>query len=227
MKKTKYKSLFSPIKLGDRMVKNRIVAAPMSVPTATLISSTEYGGLSIYDKSMGGTGILTLSGHAIGRIAKEPYAFNKYAKDVTREVLTVAKQAGALASLELSFHGRHDKDGVMLAPSDGISLTGGKAKGMTKKEMEDMICNLTKEAKDARDFGFDMIMLHFGHDSLCSVFLSSVWNKRTDEYGGSLENRTRFAREALKAVREAVGPDYPIMVRVSRTLGPKEIVPET
>jgi NADPH-dependent 2,4-dienoyl-CoA reductase/sulfur reductase-like enzyme len=96
-------------------------------------------------------------------------------------------------------------------------------KAMTKADMQEMIDDLCKKTVEARDFGFDMVMFHFGHDSLCGVFMSPVWNKRTDEYGGSIENRTRFAREALKAIREAAGPDFPIMIRVSRSL----MVPET
>ena len=68
-----------------------------------------------------------------------------------------------------------------------------------------------------------MVMLHFGHDSQCCQFLSPVWNRRTDSYGGSLDNRIRFAREALIAVRQAVGPRYPIMMRISRQL----MVPES
>ncbi|MBQ1877337.1 MAG: FAD-dependent oxidoreductase, partial [Erysipelotrichaceae bacterium] len=227
MAELKYKYLFSPIQLGDRMVKNRIVTAPMSVPTATLISTTEYGGMSVYDKSMGGSAIITCSSMAISKLAKENNPFNKYARDVTREVISVQKQAGGLAQIEFSFHGRPDKDGISPAPSAGKSLTWGVAREITKEEMQAMIRQLAKDCRDARDFGFDSVMLHFGHDSLCGLFLSPVYNKRTDEYGGSLENRVRFSKEALKAVREAVGPDFPVMVRISRTLGPKNIVPET
>ena len=227
MAELKYKYLFSPIQLGDRMVKNRIATAPMSVPTATLISTTEYGGMSVYDKSMGGSAIITCSSMAISKLAKENNPFNKYARDVTREVISVQKQAGGLAQIEFSFHGRPDKDGISPAPSAGKSLTWGVAREITRDEMKAMIKQLAKDCRDARDFGFDSVMLHFGHDSLCGLFLSEAYNRRTDEYGGSLENRVRFSREALKAVREAVGPDFPVMVRISRTLGPKHIVPET
>ena len=89
---------------------------------------------------------------------------------------------------------------------------------MSKKEMQATIEGLAKEAVEAKRFGFDMIMLHFGHDSLCSMFLSPVWNMRTDEYGGSIENRSRFPKEAVQAVRKAVGKDFPIMMRISRQL---------
>jgi 2,4-dienoyl-CoA reductase-like NADH-dependent reductase (Old Yellow Enzyme family)/thioredoxin reductase len=215
--------LFSPLRIHDTILKNRVVVAPMSVPTATLISSTEYGGMSLYDKSLGGSAVITVGEYRLLSLSKQPSAFAKYARDVTREVISVMRQAGGLAQIEFSFHGRPDADGAALGPSDGTHLTGGPMKAMTKADMQEMIDDLCKKTVEARDFGFDMVMFHFGHDSLCGVFMSPVWNKRTDEYGGSIENRTRFAREALKAIREAAGPDFPIMIRVSRSL----MVPET
>lgn len=63
--------------------------------------------------------------------------------------------------------------------------------------------------------GFGMIMIHGGHGWLLNQFLSPYFNKRTDEYGGSLENRCRLAIEVLKSVREAVGPGFPIEFRMS------------
>ena len=125
--------------------------------------------------------------------------------------------------MEFSFHPLKNDDGTIQAPSDGIAYTGEKAKAMTHEQMHMQIKELCEECKKAKEFGIRMIMLHFGHDSQCSIFLSPVWNQRNDEYGGSVENRTRFAREALMAVRKTVGKDYPIMVRVSRQL----VIPET
>ncbi len=220
---SKFEHLFSPLRIHDTVLKNRVVAAPMSVPTAKLISSTEYGGMSLYDKSLGGSAVLTVGEHKLIKLAEEDSPFDKYARDVTREVISVMRQAGGLAQIEFSFHGRPDKNGVGFGPSDGTHLTGGPMKAMTKQDMQEMIDDLSQKVADARDFGFDMVMLHFGHDSLCGVFMSPVWNKRTDEYGGSLENRTRFPREALKAIREAAGPNFPIMIRISRDL----MVPES
>ena len=220
---SKYANLFSPLRIHDTILKNRVVVAPMSVPTATLISTTEYGGMSLYDKSLGGSAVITVGEHKILSLSHQKSPFDKYARDVTREVVSVMRQAGGLAQIEFSFHGRPDENGVGFGPSDGIHLTGGPMKAMTRDDMKSMIDELCQRVCEARDFGFDMVMLHFGHDSLCSVFMSPIWNQRTDEYGGSVENRSRFPREALKAIREAVGPDFPIMARVSRELK----VPET
>lgn len=214
----KYPHLFSPLRVNGVMLKNRVIAAPMGVPKATVISSTNYGGLSVYDKSLGGAAVVTVGDNAIASIAQERDAFDKYARDVGREILTVMRQSGGLAMLEVPFHGGQYEDGSIAGPSDGVHFTGGHMRAMTREDMDRTISNMCRKAADAKAFGFDILMLHFGHDSLCSVFLSPVWNQRSDEYGGSLENRTRFPREALKAIRETVGPDYPILMRVSREL---------
>jgi len=219
----KYKNLFSPLTIHKTVLKNRIIAAPMGVPKAVIPSTTDYGGISLYDKSLGGSAVLTVGEHYVANMAHEISPFDKYARDVTREVLSVMRQAGGLAQLEISFHDSLNADGSFQGPSDGVHLTGAPMKAMTHDDMKSKIDALCKSIREAKDFGFDMVMLHFGHDSLCSVFMSPVWNQRTDDYGGSLENRTRFPREALKAAREAAGPDFPLLVRVSRNL----MVPES
>ena len=219
----KFPHLFAPLRVNGVMLKNRVVAAPMGIPKATVISSTDYGGLSLYDKSLGGAAVVTVGDMAIASIAHETDPFGKYAGDVGRELLSVMRQSGGLAMIEVPFHGDHNPDGTIAGPSDGVHFTGGKMKAMTREDMDRKIDEICRRAVAAKEFGFDILMLHFGHDSLCSVFLSPVWNQRADEYGGSVENRTRFPREALQAVRKAVGPDYPILMRVSRELK----VPET
>ena len=218
----KYQNLFKPVLVGNTMFRNRIIAAPMGVPKAIQLSTTDYGGISLSDKARGGAAAVTVTGHYLALLAKQDSPFDKYARDVTRETLSVMKQAGSLAVMELMFHSRKRNDGTYEAPSDGTFLTGEQAGEMSREEMETQIRELAENTGKARDFGFDAVMLHFGHDSLCSLFLSPVWNKRTDEYGGSLENRCRFALEALKRVRQAAGRDFPIIMRVSRHLGVKE-----
>lgn len=222
MKNIQYTNLFSPALIGNTMFRNRIIAAPMGVPKAIQLSTTNYGGISLYDKSLGGSAALVVTGHYLALISGQKSAFDKYAMDVTRETLSVMKQGGSLAFMELMFHSKKRADGTNEAPSDGVFLTGEAAGAMSHEEMQAQIEELAADAVNARNFGFDGIMLHFGHDSLNSLFLSPVWNTRTDEYGGSLENRCRFSLEALKRVRQAVGRDYPILLRVSRHLGVKE-----
>ena len=81
--------------------------------------------------------------------------------------------------------------------------------------LSDIVASYGRVAGLAKRAGFGMIMIHGGHGWLLNQFLSPYFNKRTDEYGGSLENRCRLAIEVLKSVREAVGPGFPIEFRMS------------
>lgn len=222
----KYQYLFSPLQVNGIMLENRIIAAPMGVPRAKLLSSTYYGGISLPDKAKGGSAAVCFSSYGPADIAGCKNPFDKYARDVTRETLSLIEANGAVGVMELMFHPIENEDGTVQAPCDGIAYNNKPAKAMTKDQMAKQIDDLCAEAKKAKDFGIRMLMLHFGHDSQCGIFLSPVWNKRNDEYGGSLENRIRFAKEALMAVRKAVGNTYPIMVRVSRSLEIKETYEE-
>lgn len=213
----KYSHLFSPLKVGNMMLRNRIIAAPMGIiPSHKIPSSTNYGAMSAWDRSMGGSAVVFL-GNFVD-------LFSKYELDSTKEFINTAKQDGCKVGLEIGlFCNKKSPEGYALGPSDGTHLTMVPMKQMSRQDMQEVIDDIVNQAIKARKIGFDCILLHFGHDSLHSQFLSPVWNKRSDEYGGSVENRGRFGREALAAVRKAVGKGFPLIVRVSRQL----IIPET
>ena len=210
---TAYPHLFSPLNINGLMLKNRIIAAPMGLmPGHKVLSSTNYGNTSAFDKAAGGASLVHVAGH-YGDV------FSKYQRDVTREQLAVAKRAGARCAIQFFFFGfEQTKDGALPGPVDGDRFGGGKMWQLTPADMDELIQTLAQSTVNARDFGFDLVGLHFAHDSLCSQFLSPVFNSRTDKYGGSLENRMRFPLEAVRRIREAVGPDFPIEMRVSRHL---------
>lgn len=86
---------------------------------------------------------------------------------------------------------------------------------LTKEQIDDIVKRYADTAVLAKRAGFEMIMIHGGHTWLLNQFISPYFNHRTDEYGGSFENRMRFTLEVLKAVREAVGPQFPIEFRMS------------
>ena len=100
-------------------------------------------------------------------------------------------------------------------PSDTVRADGVSVKALTREMIEEIIASYGTVAGLAKRAGFEMLMIHGGHGWLINQFLSPYFNKRTDEYGGSLENRCRFAIQVLKAVREAVGPFFPIEFRFS------------
>ena len=147
-----------------------------------------------------------------------PYLFDKYERQKTRTKLDTFHQGGAKVSLEIMHSGQYARvpeGDFVWGPCDGVTEKGTIIRALDEDEMKN-ICNLFAEnAVTARDFGFDMIMLHFAHGWLPAEFLSPAWNKRTDQYGGSLENRMRFPKQIIQAVRKAVGKDYPIDMRIS------------
>ena len=81
--------------------------------------------------------------------------------------------------------------------------------------MNEVADAFAKGAVDAKEYGFDMVMLHFGHGWLPTQFLSPHYNKRTDGYGGCFENRVKIPIQIVERVRQAVGPDYPLDMRIS------------
>ena len=135
------------------------------------------------------------------------------------------RRHGAIPSLELSHSGMYagtymtdkgkQKSMNQWGASDTVRPDGVEVKGLTKEMIADIVASYGNVAGLAKRAGFEMLMIHGGHGWLLNQFFSPYFNKRTDEYGGSLENRCRLAIEVLKAVREAVGPGFPIEFRLS------------
>ncbi len=216
-----YNNLFSPLKVNGIILRNRIIAAPMGLAEKyKVISSTNYGSISAFDRSMSGAGMVHLLEEGVD-------LFEKYQLDATREQLNVAKQDGAKVSCEVGFFDMvPNKDGYVYGPMDGIRFDGIPMKAFDKQSMVSFIEKIADTCLACKRFGFDAITLHMGHDSLGSQFLSPIWNQRKDEYGGSIENRGRFLKEALITIRNKLGKDFPIIVRLSRQLKVKETYSE-
>lgn len=204
----KYPRLFSPVKINSMVSRNRIVAAPI--------------GDLFEEKALGGAGIV-ICGHTIvepGRSSfagpDEPYVFHKYAVEEAQGRIRRCHQAGAKASLELFHAGQYARvKDFARGPMGFIREDGVEVRAMDEQDMELVADCYAQAARDARDLGFDMVFLHFGHGWLAPQFLSPLFNHRTDAYGGSLENRARFPLRILEKVRAAVGPQYPVDMRVS------------
>lgn len=204
----KFEKLFTPIKINQLIVRNRIVATPV--------------GDEFEEKALGGAGIV-ICGHTIvdpGRSSfasyDEPYAFHKYEVEKTQSRIRRAHQAGAKASIEIFHAGQYARvKEYAIGPMDFIREDGIEVRAMTEEMMGDVANKFAQTAKEAKDLGFDLIFMHFGHGWLPAQFLSPLFNKRTDEYGGSFENRAKFPKMILEAVRKAVGPYFPIDMRIS------------
>ena len=124
------------------------------------------------------------------------------------KVVVQLAHAGIFANSELS-----GRPPLVVSPVE--QFTTSSANSLTEKDIHDLAAAFSRAAKRAKDVGFDGIQLHAAHGYLMSQFLSPVFNKRTDAYGGSVENRARALIETLQEVRSAVGKDYPVLVKMN------------
>lgn len=135
------------------------------------------------------------------------------------------RRHGAIPSIELSHSGMFagtymtdkskQKSLSQWGPSDTVRADGVQVKALTKDMIDEIVGAYAHVAGLVKRAGFEMLMVHGGHGWLINQFLSPMFNKREDEYGGPIENRARFAIEVLKAIRETVGPFFPIEFRMS------------
>lgn len=142
------------------------------------------------------------------------------------------RRHGAIPSLELSHSGMYagtymtdksrQKGMNQWGPTDTVRADGVQVRALSKEQIDEIVASYGHVAGLAKRAGFEMLMIHGGHGWLINQFLSPMFNKRDDAYGGCLENRCRLAIEVLQAVREAVGPFFPIEFRMSGS----ELVPE-
>lgn len=229
--KRSFPHLASPITLGRVTFRNRIFAAPMGSTDITADCGIGPRTPGFYElRAKGGAAAVTASelvvhpetdgSHMLHLDLQTPglLAGFTYLADAIR-------RHGAVPSVELSHSGQYagtylvDKDRkaglCQYGPSDGVRPDGILVKALTKAQIADIVKAYGERAALAKRAGFEMVMVHGGHSWLINQFLSPYFNHRTDEYGGSLENRLRFAREVLMSVRAAVGEGFPIEFRMS------------
>lgn len=229
--KREYPNLCKPIKLGNVLIRNRMFSAPMGGTDITADGCIGRGSIAFYElRAKGGAGVVTVSecmvhpetdaSHAYHLNLHTPGSLSSftYAADAIR-------RHGAIASVELSHSGQYagtyltdnDKKREMrqYGPSAGTRYDSVAITPLSDKQIAEIVTAYGHTAALAKRAGFEMVMVHGGHGWLINQFLSPFFNHRTDKYGGSLENRTRFAREVLDSIRVAVGEGFPIEFRMS------------
>lgn len=215
--------LFEPADIGGLNIRNRIAMLPMH------LGYCENGvvGERIIDfyreRARGGAGLIIIGGCSIDE--HEAYQGMVSIKDNSfipghRRLAAAVKAEGARACLQLFQPGRYANSrltGIQpVAPSPfPSSLTRETPREMTAEDIQQVIAAFAAAARRAVEAGYDMVEIIASAGYLISQFFSPVTNQRTDEYGGSFENRARFGEEVVRAVRREVGGDYPIMVRLS------------
>lgn len=217
-----YSHLLSPIRIGGVLFRNRIFAAPTGLQACQdgRQSPTEATITHFASRAKAGAACVTCVGASI--FPMEPTQrkafWNVYDPMAVNDLAHLARRIhfyGAKASMELGVAGVVASG---LVVSEGApTLWGTPGKEMTKEDIQSFVRGFAEAAKVLQTAGFDMLLLHFGHAMPVAQFLSPLTNHRTDEYGGSLENRARFAVEIIDAIRAAVGRRMLIEVRISGT----------
>ena len=227
----KYPHLTSPIKIGNVTFRNRMCSAPMGATDITADCCLGPRSVGFYElRAKGGAASVTVSELVVHPATDGSHMLHFDLKTVGSlasftYTADAIRRHGAVPSVELSHSGQYagtymaDKEKkaglCQYGPSDGVRPDGLPVKGLTKEQIADIVKAYGDAAALAKRAGFEMVMVHCGHTWLINQFLSPFFNHRNDEYGGSLENRTRFAREVLTSVRNAVGPGFPIEMRMS------------
>ncbi len=215
-----YNHLLSPKKVGNILFKNRIITAP------TGIHALQHGELSFQEpvithfgnRARGGPAVVTCTGVQINPDMKSDgnhLHINPYTTEGLRSLYELAARVhhfGAVASMQLSDQYFYDQ---YYAVSPGLKKMGRDSVEMPRELIEKKANWFGEAAAIVKKAGFDMCMIHFGHASDNAAFLSSRFNKRTDEFGGSLENRARYLTMTLDSIREKCGKNFLIELRFS------------
>ena len=227
----KYPNLSKPLTVGSVTFRNRMFSAPMGGTDITNDGCIGPKSAAFYElRAKGGAAAVTVSECMVHPATDGSHAYHLDTKILNSlACATYAADAirrhGAMPSLELSHSGQFagtymtDKskqhDMCQWGASDTVRADGVQVRALTRDMLAEIVASYKEVAGLAKRAGFEMLMIHGGHGWLINQFLSPLFNHREDEYGGSLENRCRLAIEVLKAVREAVGPGFPIEFRMS------------
>ena len=223
-----YKSLWQPININGCRIRNRISMSGMGTFTPSTLDQTETeSGLRYYEeRAKGGVGLIHTGAYFIDPITAQGGRTLDFSTDKSIPNGTVLTERvhrwGAKIFAQLSCGtGRNGMpqigERVPISSSENPSFYNPEmiCRALSTEEIEQMMENWKVASLNAVRMGFDGIQIHAHAGYLMDQFMSEVWNKRTDKYGGSFENRCRFTIETVEAIRSVVGPKFPITYRIT------------
>jgi anthraniloyl-CoA monooxygenase len=231
-------AMFQPFRIGSLELKNRIVVSPMDMYSAKDGVPGDFHLVHLGSKALGGAGLVMTEMVCVspeGRITPGCTGlWNDEQRDSWATVVDfVHERSSARIGLQIGHSGRKGSTMLMWEGMDEPLPEGNwpvmgpsplpygpenqVPREMTRAEMDAVVRDFVETTRRGADAGFDLLELHCAHGYLLSSFLSPISNRRSDEYGGSLENRLRFPLEVFDAVRAVWPADRPMSVRISAT----------
>jgi mycofactocin system FadH/OYE family oxidoreductase 2 len=224
---TRHPHLFSPLRIGTVTVRNRIMqTAHVKLYSANGVDSQRNVDYQVA-RARGGAGLLITGNRVVHPTSttgfpRVSWAYLRDALEVNRRMTDAVHEHGAVIFEQLNHFGVNassesaDDPRVLWGPSAVKSPAYGETpKAMEPEDIAELVEWWGRCAELSRDGGFDGTEVHISHSYLLHQFLSPLYNKRDDAYGGSFENRLRLAREVIDEVRRRVGPDFVVGVRIS------------
>ncbi len=220
--------LFESFSAKELLLKNRTVMAPMTRTFSPNYIPTPDVAAYYRRRAEGNVGLIITEGTFISHKAangyeRVPAIFGEEALAGWKNVVDEVHAAGGKIAPQLWHVGSVRKEGVgpdksvpAHSPSGLYKPGAENGVAMTQADIDEVVASFAQAAADSKAIGFDAIEVHGAHGYLVDQFFWEGTNQRDDKYGGSLENRTRFAVEIVEAIRAAVGEDFPIIFRFSQ-----------
>jgi len=220
--------LFESLSIGGLTLKNRTVMAPMTRTFSPNYIPTKEVAEYYRRRAEGNVGLIITEGTFINHKAangyeRVPAIYGKEALAGWKQVVDEVHAAGGKIAPQLWHVGSVRKEGIgpdksvpAYSPSGLYKPEAENGVAMSQEDINDVITAFAQAAVDSKAAGFDAVEVHGAHGYLVDQFFWEGTNQRTDGYGGSLENRTRFAVEIVEAIRAAVGENFPIIFRFSQ-----------
>lgn len=232
-------NLFDPLKLRDVTLRNRIAVSPMCQYSCTDGQVDDWHLVHLGSRAIGGAGLVIAEASAVspeGRISPtDAGLWNDQQTAAWAPVAAFIRKAGAVPAIQLAHAGRKASTAAPWLGGKPVGAEGGgwspvlgpseiafNELSQTPQELDvagihKLIADFRAAAQRSLEAGFEIVELHAAHGYLLHAFLSPLSNQRSDAYGGSFENRTRFLREVTAAVREVWPERLPLLVRISAT----------
>lgn len=222
-----YEKLFTPFKIGKMEVKNRIVMSPMGLNAGHLDGTIDKAEIDYWEeRAKGGTGMI-ITGclfltKELAQGSLEGYLDQTHVIPPLTTLCESVQRYGTKICAQIScgtgknaFANMFGEPPVSASAIPSMFNPDLICHALTVDEIKQIMKEFAFSAKLLKEAGFDAIEVHAHAGYLVDQFMSAVWNKRDDEYGGTLEKRMRFPVEIVEAIRGAVGPDMPILFRIA------------